>query len=87
MKSQGPLAGLKVVELAHIMAGPVCGRMLADMGADVVKVEPAVLAADAGHEDDLQEEIAELLAELGRLVGSDGVGHLVGLLEHVGREG
>jgi Predicted acyl-CoA transferases/carnitine dehydratase len=35
----GPLAGTKVVELAHIMAGPVCGLMLADMGADVVKVE------------------------------------------------
>jgi crotonobetainyl-CoA:carnitine CoA-transferase CaiB-like acyl-CoA transferase len=39
MSSPGPLAGLKVVEFAHIMAGPVCGRMLADMGADVIKVE------------------------------------------------
>jgi len=35
----GPLAELKVIELAHIMAGPTCGMMLADMGADVIKVE------------------------------------------------
>ncbi|MEM9222667.1 MAG: CoA transferase [Pseudomonadota bacterium] len=39
VSNHGPLAGMKVIELAHIMAGPVCGMMLADMGADVVKVE------------------------------------------------
>ena len=36
---RGPLAGMRVIELAHIMAGPACGLLLADMGADVVKVE------------------------------------------------
>ncbi len=35
----GPLDGIKVIEFAHIMAGPVTGLMLADMGADVIKVE------------------------------------------------
>jgi crotonobetainyl-CoA:carnitine CoA-transferase CaiB-like acyl-CoA transferase len=37
--SGGPLKDMKVIELAHIMAGPTCGLMLADMGADVIKVE------------------------------------------------
>ena len=36
---KGPLEGVKVVELAQIMAGPTCGMLLADMGADVTKVE------------------------------------------------
>ena len=58
----GPLAGLRVLELARILAGPWAGQIFADLGADVVKVErkgagddtrawgpPFVDAADGGH--------------------------------------
>src|SRR4030088_3702085 len=58
----GPLSGLRVLELARILAGPWAGQILADLGADVVKVErsktgddtrawgpPFIEAKDGGH--------------------------------------
>jgi len=42
-----PLQGVKVIEVAQIMAGPVCGLMLADLGADVIKVEKFPSGDDA----------------------------------------
>ena len=35
----GPLAGLRVIELGTLLAGPFAGRLLGDMGAEVIKVE------------------------------------------------
>ena len=38
--SAGPLAGIRIIEVGHMLAGPYCGLLLADMGAEVIKVEP-----------------------------------------------
>jgi crotonobetainyl-CoA:carnitine CoA-transferase CaiB-like acyl-CoA transferase len=40
VENTGPLAGIKVVEMGQLIAGPFCGQLLGDMGADVIKLEP-----------------------------------------------
>ena len=38
--NRGPLAGLRVIEMGTLLAGPFCGQLLGDFGAEVIKVEP-----------------------------------------------
>lgn len=42
------LAGLKVIELGQLIAGPFAGKTLADFGAEVIKVEPPAVEGGAG---------------------------------------
>ena len=36
----GPLSGIRIIEVGHMLAGPYCGLLLSDMGAEVIKIEP-----------------------------------------------
>jgi crotonobetainyl-CoA:carnitine CoA-transferase CaiB-like acyl-CoA transferase len=56
--SFGPLQGMTVIELCHHMAGPTCGLMLADMGADVIKIEKM-----AGGDDSRRATPPEIAGE------------------------
>ena len=48
MKPAGPLAGVKVIEMGQLIAGPFCGKIMAEFGAEVIKIEPPATADNEG---------------------------------------
>lgn len=71
----GPLAGIKVVEIASIGPGPFCGMMLADMGAEVLSIERAVRSP--APEDPLQRNRHRLVLDLKSSEGREALLQLI----------
>ena len=78
--SAGPLAGLKVVELGQLIAGPFAAKTLADFGADVIKVEPPATDSAPGGDplrqwrllhDELLKVLPYLTDTLGQYDGAN----------------
>jgi crotonobetainyl-CoA:carnitine CoA-transferase CaiB-like acyl-CoA transferase len=78
MNAPLPLTGLRVVEFTHMVMGPTCGMVLADMGAEVIKVEPLegegtrrLLGAGAGFFPMFNRNKKSVLVDLKQPAGAE----------------
>ena len=67
---EGPLSGVRVVDLTRVLAGPYCTMVLADLGADVIKVERPGTGDDSRHIGPFINGISAYFASLNRGKGS-----------------
>ncbi len=78
----GPLTGIRVVEIAGLGAGPFCAMMLADMGADVVRVDRPATSVDGGVLGRSRRSITiDLKSDSGRLLLFELIRRSDGLVE------
>ena len=69
----------------HMWVAP--HQFAADAAADLGQVEASGLAGDLGVQHHLQQQVAQVLGQVGVVAMANGIGHLVGLLQHVGHQG
>ena len=79
------LCGVQVARAAEHMR-MAADHLLRDRLDDAAEVEGARFLGDARVKDDLQQKIAQLLAQIDKIVALDRVGDLVGLLDRIGRD-
>ena len=89
-KAHLPLTGLRVVEFTHMVMGPTCGMVLADMGAEVIKVEPIegdrtrhLLGAGAGFFPMFNRNKKSIAIDLQKPEGAATARHLAGTADVV----
>ena len=64
-KNKGALAGLKVIDLTRVLSGPFCTMLLADMGAEVIKIEPPK-GDNVRNQGDMVEGYSSYFAQFNR---------------------
>ena len=83
-----PLAGIRVIEVGHMLAGPYCGLMLADMGAEVIKIEtpegdigrtvsPHFIGPHNAYFASLNRSKKSVVLDLASVEGRRDLGHIV----------
>ena len=65
VKEIGALSGIKVIDLTRVLSGPFCTMLLADMGADVIKIEPPK-GDNVRNQGDMVEGYSSYFAQFNR---------------------
>ena len=70
MNAFAPLQGVRVIDFSKILAGPLCTQYLADLGAEVIKVEPIGTGDDTRHWPPFENGVGTVFLSVNRNKGS-----------------